>query len=63
MPSNNKPQMNPPWLEVWDQRGIEFTNLSSDHFTDNHLKPGFNVGIFSKIPVTGILDQPNYCTA
>jgi len=39
--------------------GLNLTNLSSDNFTDNHLKPGFNVGIFSKIPVTpGFSVQP-----
>ena len=39
--------------------GLNLTNLSSDNFTDNHLKPGFNVGIFSKIPVTpGFSIQP-----
>jgi hypothetical protein len=39
--------------------GLNLTNLSSDHFTDNHLKAGFNVGIFSKIPVTpGFSIQP-----
>jgi hypothetical protein len=39
--------------------GLNLTNLSSDYFTDNHLKPGFNVGIFSKIPVTpGFSVQP-----
>ena len=39
--------------------GLNLTNLSSDNFTDNHLKAGFNVGIFSKIPVTpGFSIQP-----
>jgi len=39
--------------------GLNLTNLSSESFTDNHLKPGFNVGIFSKIPVTpGFSIQP-----
>jgi len=39
--------------------GLNLTNLSSDNFTDNHLKPGFNVGIFSKIPITpGFSIQP-----
>src|SRR4051794_29420304 len=39
--------------------GLNLTNLSSESFTDNHLKPGFNVGIFSKIPVTpGFSVQP-----
>src|SRR5258708_33515774 len=39
--------------------GLNLTNLSSDDVTDNHLKAGFNVGIFSKIPVTpGFSIQP-----
>ncbi len=39
--------------------GLNLTNLSSDNFSDNHLKAGFNVGIFSKIPVTpGFSIQP-----
>ena len=28
--------------------GLNLTNLHSDNFSDNHLKAGFNVGIFSK---------------
>ena len=39
--------------------GLNLTNLHSDDFADNHLKAGFNVGIFSKIPVTpGFSIQP-----
>src|ERR1700676_5573291 len=39
--------------------GLNLTNLSSDNFSDNHLKAGFNVGIFSKIPITeGFSIQP-----
>ena len=37
--------------------GLNLTNLSSDNFTDNHLKPGFNVGIFFEDSrYAGILD-------
>jgi hypothetical protein len=32
--------------------GLNLTNLHSDDFSDSHLKAGYNVGIFSKIPVT-----------
>src|SRR4029077_18544583 len=39
--------------------GLNLTNLHSDDFSDSHLKAGFNVGIFSKIPVTpGFSIQP-----
>jgi hypothetical protein len=39
--------------------GLNLTNLSSDNFSDNHLKAGFNVGVFSKIPITrGFSIQP-----
>ena len=39
--------------------GINLTNLYSDNFSDNHLKAGFNAGVFSKIPVTqGFSIQP-----
>ena len=30
--------------------GLNLTNLHSNDFSDNHLKAGFNAGIFSKIP-------------
>jgi hypothetical protein len=39
--------------------GLNLTNLHSDDFANDHLKAGFNVGIFSKIPVTpGFSIQP-----
>ncbi len=39
--------------------GLNLTNFSSEDFNDNHLKAGFNVGVFSKIPVTtGFSIQP-----
>jgi hypothetical protein len=39
--------------------GLNLTNLHSDDFADDHLKAGFNAGIFSKIPVTpGFSIQP-----
>lgn len=39
--------------------GLNLTNLHSNNFADNHLKAGFNAGIFSKIPVTpGFSIQP-----
>jgi hypothetical protein len=39
--------------------GLNLTNLHSNNFSDNHLKAGFNAGIFSKIPVTpGFSIQP-----
>ena len=39
--------------------GLNLTNFSSEDFSDNHLKAGFNVGFFSKIPVTrGFSFQP-----
>ena len=39
--------------------GLNLTNLHSNDFSDNHLKAGFNAGIFSKIPVTpGFSIQP-----
>ena len=39
--------------------GLNLTNLYSDNFSDNHLKAGFNAGVFSKIPVTqGFSIQP-----
>jgi hypothetical protein len=38
---------------------LNLTNLSSDDFSDNHLKAGFNVGVFTKIPITqGFSIQP-----
>ena len=39
--------------------GLNLTNFSSDNFSDNHLKAGFNAGVFAKIPVTeGFSIQP-----
>jgi hypothetical protein len=39
--------------------GLNLTNLHSNDFGDNHLKAGFNAGIFAKIPVTpGFSIQP-----
>jgi hypothetical protein len=39
--------------------GLNLTNLHSDDFANDHLKAGFNAGIFSKIPVTpGFSIQP-----
>ena len=39
--------------------GLNLTNLHSNDFSDNHLKAGFNAGIFSKIPITpGFSIQP-----
>jgi hypothetical protein len=39
--------------------GLNLTNLHSNEFADNHLKAGFNAGIFSKIPITqGFSIQP-----
>ena len=39
--------------------GLNLTNLHSDNFSDSHLKTGFHVGVFSKIPVTpGFSVQP-----
>ncbi len=39
--------------------GLNLTNFSSDNFSDSHLKPGFNVGVFSKLPITeGFSIQP-----
>ena len=39
--------------------GVNFTNLHSNDFSDNHLKAGFVGGIYSKIPVTpGFSIQP-----
>ena len=39
--------------------GLNLTNLHSDNFSDDHLKAGFNLGVFSKIPITpGFSIQP-----
>jgi hypothetical protein len=39
--------------------GLNLTNLHANNFGDNHLKAGFNAGIFAKIPVTpGFSIQP-----